>query len=348
LTAAAGGAVLFFYSTRQVLAPFLLAAVIAYLLTPLVRLFERREIPRPIAILLVYIIFGIVVGIFLYLVIPALISELQAILFILPETAAAVEDFINKWLGRLLIHLPGNAFLQDLAADAVRRGSSLLQEAALRTLNAMLSFFSRAFSLFLAPFLAYYMLRDREHLAEALVNLLPVRKRPSFHRFLADLNKAVSRFLRGQVIVSAFVGVFITIGLVILRVDYAFLIGVFAGVTDVIPYFGPIISGVPAVLLGLLKGPVKALWVLLLFLLAHQLEGALLQPRIIGSNVGLHPLTVVFAVLAGGRLMGVWGMLLAVPAAAALKVTGNYIMDSLTAAAPEEGETGTADEISLR
>jgi len=145
------------------------------------------------------------------------------------------------------------------------------------------------------------------------------------------VNKVVGRFVRGQLIVSVVVGGLVALGLSLLGVRYALFLGVLAGLFDIIPYFGPVLGAIPALVLAFLRDPLTALWTLLMFVAVQQLEGSVLSPKIVGEQVGLHPLTVIFSVLAGGELLGVTGMLLAVPAAATVKVTAGFIGEKLMA-----------------
>lgn len=328
LAAAAGTVLIFLYLVRDVLTPFVLAAALAYLANPLVTAFERREIPRSLAIILVYAIFILVAGFTVYGLIPAWARELNGVLLNLPQMARQLERSTINWLNNL-VRLPGSELLKKLASVAVYRGELLLESISSRALDTLLGFLPRALNLILAPFLAFYLLRDLDIIRANLLSIIPSEQRADVQDILREVNRVLSGFLRGQIIVSAFVGGFIALALLILEINYALLIGAFAGLFDIIPYFGPIIGGIPAVALALLKSPTTALWVLLVIVLAHQVEGMVLQPRIVGGHVGLHPLTVIFAILAGGKLLGIWGMLAAVPLAATIKVLGTFAMDKL-------------------
>jgi predicted PurR-regulated permease PerM len=223
---------------------------------------------------------------------------------------------------------------QDIIAAAIARLQELVTNVATRTLDILFGVLSRALYLVLAPFLAYYLLRDAEVVSRAVLSLIPLHFRDEALGLLSRLNRVGIGFIRGQIIVSAIVGLMVTIGLAVLGIKYAVLIGVVAGIFDVVPYFGPLIGGVPAVILGLLRSPSTAVWAAVWIFVVHQIEGVFLQPRIMGEHVGLHPLAIVFAILAGGDLFGIWGMLVAVPVAAVVKVCGSYLIEKLSTAAP--------------
>lgn len=328
LIAAAGTIVFFLFLVRDILTPFLLAAALAYLANPLVNAFERREIPRSLAIILVYTVFVVAAVLTIYGLIPAWTRELNAVLLNLPLMAQQIERSTLNWVNNL-VRLPGSKLLKEVITVSIHRGEMILENLSARVLDSLLGLFPRAFNLVLAPFLAYYLLRDQELIRTTLLSLVPHDKRHDVQDVLREVNRVIAGFLRGQIIVSIFVGSFIGLALLLLRVDYALLIGAFAGLLDIIPYFGPIIGAIPAVALALLKSPVTALWVIAAFVAANQIESMVLQPRIVGGHVGLHPLTVIFAILAGGKLLGIWGMLVAVPLTAAIKVLANYGLDKL-------------------
>lgn len=328
LIAAAGTIVFFLFLVRDILTPFLLAAALAYLANPLVNAFERREIPRSLAIILVYTVFVVAAVLTIYGLIPAWTRELNAVLLNLPLMAQQIERSTLNWVNNL-VRLPGSELLKEVITVSIHRGEMILENLSARVLDSLLGLFPRAFNLVLAPFLAYYLLRDQELIRTTLLSLVPHDKRHDVQDVLREVNRVIAGFLRGQIIVSIFVGSFIGLALLLLRVDYALLIGAFAGLLDIIPYFGPIIGAIPAVALALLKSPVTALWVIAAFVAANQIESMVLQPRIVGGHVGLHPLTVIFAILAGGKLLGIWGMLVAVPLTAAIKVLANYGLDKL-------------------
>ena len=143
------------------------------------------------------------------------------------------------------------------------------------------------------------------------------------------LNELMGAFLRGQLIVAAIVGLLISVGLASLKVKYALVIGTVAAVFEFIPYFGPVIAAVPAVLFAFVQSPATALWAVVLVVVVHQVEGAVLQPQVMSGSMDLHPLTVIFSILVGGELLGIWGMFLAVPAAASLKLIIGYLAEEV-------------------
>lgn len=315
---------------RGVLTPFYLAAAIAYISHPAVNLLEERQVPRSLAILLVYIAFGILLFLPAMAVFPRLTAEIEQMLAKLPEQTKRLEGVTESVAFDMRrLRFPGE--VEEVYRVAIGRVERLLEEFASRLAAVVVGLLSQVFSLILAPFLAFYILRDSGALVRAATAWLPSSSRRHVLELLQRVNRVVGGFVRGQLMVSVAVGCVVAIGLSLLGVRYAVVLGVFAGLADVVPYFGPIISAVPAVALGLMESPLTALWVVLLLVAVQQLEGSILSPKIVGERVGLHPLTVIFSVLVGGELLGVVGMLLAVPTAAALKTVVAYVADQIVA-----------------
>lgn len=324
---------LFFLRIRGALTPFYLAFAIAYLGHPFVNLLESKQVPRSLAIVLLYAVFAVLVTFVVYAFLPSLNREIEHLVERLPEqtrrleslSAAIFRDMRRDWL-------PGG--LQEVVNLAIRRAEGLIEGLATRIADAVVGFLSQLVNFILAPFLAYYVLKDMDHLSKAAVSWLPTGARRDVLELARRVNKVVGRFIRGQLIVSTIVGILVACGLSLLGVRYALFLGLIAGVFDIIPYFGPILGAVPALLLALLRSPLTAVWVLLLFVAIQQFEGNVLSPKVVGDQVGLHPLAVIFSILVGGELMGIVGMLIAVPAAATVRVTANFIGEKLLEEGP--------------
>lgn len=143
------------------------------------------------------------------------------------------------------------------------------------------------------------------------------------------MDKSISQFIRGRIIVGIFVGITTTIALFILNIDFAFSIGMLAGIADIIPYFGPVIGIIPAVFFALLEGPLKALWVIITFTTIQQIENNIITPKVVGESVGIHPVTVIISLILGGGFFGILGMILAIPVVAVVKILYSYIVEKV-------------------
>lgn len=146
---------------------------------------------------------------------------------------------------------------------------------------------------------------------------------------MIEMDNSLGSFIRGQLLISAIVGVLIAVGLSIIGVDFALIIGLIAGIFNIVPYFGPVIGAIPAVISALLKSPLSAVYVVILFIVVNQVESSIISPNILGEHVGLHPVTVIFCIISGGYLFGILGVILAVPVTSIIKVTLRYIHNKL-------------------
>ncbi|MGI6081790.1 MAG: AI-2E family transporter [Limnochordia bacterium] len=327
LLAAASGVVFMLYLIRGVLVPFALAAVVAYVFNPLVNAVESRQVPRSGAIVLVYLMFGVAGGLILYVGAPLLAAEMEQIMANLPGSEGMNDLLRGSQVSAP--YLTESPFLKGLIKTGAQQVEGLLARLIARSLEVLLAFLARTFTILMVPFLAFYFLRDADKLNRQFISLLPQEHRQETVVLLWRLNQLAGAFLRGQVIVAIIVGLLISVGLALLKVKYALVIGIMAAVFEFIPYFGPAVAAVPAVLFGLMRSPATAFWTVLLIIAVHQVEGAILQPHVMSGTLDLHPLTVIAAVLIGGELLGIWGMFMAVPVAAALKLIGRYVAEEV-------------------
>ena len=318
--------VLGFFILRPVLGLLLGTLFLAFILNPLVELIQSKGASRQAAALTSYLLLVMVLFIILAVVIPILANEARRAAEAFPRLAADIQKRLAAfeiWFERL--RLPVNLNLREALQAGLQRLQTQLESMITRLAVGIPGFFSRLVTYFLAPILAYYVSRDYPELARQLMRIVPAKHRDDFQRISTEINHALSNYLRGQLTVGLFVGVFVAIGLVLLNVEFALLIGFGAGIFNVIPYFGPIIAAVPAVLLALRQSVWTPLYVIILFIVINQLESVVLGPRILGRRVGLHPFVVILTVLIGGRLFGIWGLLAAVPVVVMIKIILPYL-----------------------
>ena len=310
---------LFLFILRAAIVPFVYALVIAYLLAPLVDQLERRRVNRVAAILLLYVVLAALLVLLLVCVVPFTIAELEALADMVPTYTKEVADWLNK-MQRFYSRAALPAGLRQVVDETISRVEETVLSYIRSVAEFAVSLFSHALAIIIAPILAFYMLRDLALIKKAFTDLLPVSAGRDIVYLSQELDGVLGGFIRGHLLVSLIVGLLSFVGLTVLKIDFALLIGIVAGIFDIIPYFGPVIGALPAVIIAVLESPLKALYVAILFLIIHQLESTIISPKILGERVGLHPLTVIFAILVGGQLAGIVGVLLAVPLAAVLKV----------------------------
>lgn len=307
------------------LSPFFFAILLAYLLNPLVEAVHRRRIPRTISILIIYgaFLFSLIMlGVY---VIPIIVAEIEGLIKRLPELTVQVEQLFLNWQEQFSkINLPEDVNLQ------LQRYLGVVQSYLLTvlqgTVDFIFGFVSRIFSIVLTPILAFYMLKDKDIILRELKRLIPRKYQTRAVSLVTEINQTLGNWLRGQITVGFIVGFLTFIGLEIVGMDFSLVLGIVTGVTNIIPYFGPFIGAAPAILLALLRSPGLAIRVILVQLAAQQIESNFITPQILGRELGLHPLVIIFALLLGAQFGGVWGLLFAVPVAAVAKVVIAYFL----------------------
>lgn len=313
-------ALIFLYFVKGILISFILAAVIAYFLYPLVAYLEgKRAISRLGAIFLSYLVVTLLLLLLFMYIIPLLTEELSQLIADIPNYTREIQRIINRLQQNYQQALVLDA-TQRLSAELLNRAEVIVIQVAARTTQVIVWLVTSLANLIIALILAFYLLRDFNQIKSNLIGLLPTRYREKVLVFWSEINQVIEGFIRGQLLVAFFVAFTVTVGLYWLGIPYALIIGLIAGIAGIIPYLGSIIGILPALILAFLQSPWLALKVLVMFVIIQQVEGSIVAPKIVGERVGLHPLIIVFSLLAGGQLLGIWGMLLAVPLAAALKV----------------------------
>lgn len=317
----------------EIFAPFILAIAFAYILNPLVKLLSLKGIPRLWSVLAIYLSIALLVLLFSVTLIPRMTAEITKLLETLPHYSNEVFDYMYE------MYLRYNKNVESLPEEfagvknLLRINIDRFQEITINVVSAitegLLSLFSKAVGLVLIPILAFYFLKDAEEFKKGVILFIPSGWRKEIVAVARDIDSVLGGFIRGQLIVAAFVGTLTALSLMILRVNFAVLVGLIAGAANVIPYFGPFIGIVLGVLFALMDNPMKALWVVVVLTILQQIESSILSPRIVGKRVGVHPVVVILALLIGGKFFGLVGLLIAVPAAGVLKVLGNHLIKNV-------------------
>ena len=321
--AAAGGLI---YLLQPVLGPFLFAALLAYLGDPLADRLEARGLGRTGAVVLVFLALSLVLTLGLLGFLPLLVEQMRDLLQRLPRALAWLESTARPWLEhRFGLALPSlesaevNALLREHwqstgeLAGQVLRSAFASGAAVLGTLA----------TLALVPVVTFYLLRDWDRLIAQVQALLPRDLERVLTPLALECDEVIAAFLRGQLLVMLALGTLYAVGLALVGLDFALLIGLVAGLASLVPYLGLAVGLVLAGGAVLFQGgdPLTALaGVGAVFAVGQTLEGMVLVPWLVGDRIGLHPVAVIFAVLAGGQLFGFTGVLLALPVAAVIAV----------------------------
>jgi predicted PurR-regulated permease PerM len=300
-----------------VLFPFLVAALITYLLHPLVEKIHGMGLHRGLAVLIIYLLFFGGVGFALYKGIPAFITQIKDLAENLPTFAdqyriwlQSVQNQTSEW--PMGIH----ERIEDGIVSFEKRFETILSN----VLTNMVNILNSIFVIAIIPFIAFYMLKDINVIKKAAWYITPRKWRQQGILFLRDVNQSLGSYIRGQLFVCVIIGSISTILFWIIDMKYPLLLGFIIGVTNVIPYFGPVIGAIPAVIIAATVSVKMVIFVVIIIFGLQFLEGNILSPLIVGKSLHMHPLMIMLALLAGGEVAGVVGLILAVPILAIIKV----------------------------
>ncbi len=324
----------FLFLIRLAVIPLIIAAAIAYLLSPLV-VFLQKKIPKIIAIIIAYILFlGIIFVLFFFLM-PLIVDQFEVFIENLPDYIENLILVVNQFLTESLMaqnieQYIGTEFMpQD--ADAIT--DSLINMIDINGLNILqqVTAFARnvinwIITLVIGPILGFYVLKDAHKFRNVFVKVIPARLKPHAEAIMDRINTVAGRYIRGQLFASFLVGVMCTIALLILRVDFAILLGFIAGALNMMPFLGPILGAIPASLTALFVSPLRALLVVAVFIAIQQIDSYFIFPLIMKHQIKLHPGIIIFSLIAGGAIFGFLGLLLAVPTVAIIQAILKYYL----------------------
>ncbi|MBK8509604.1 MAG: AI-2E family transporter [Candidatus Competibacter sp.] len=320
------------YLLAPVLSPFLVSALLAYLGDPLIDWLETHKISRSWAVTLVFGVLLLIVALLLLVLIPLSAHQFKSLIQHLPGYVEWFQASIVPWLREHLAIDPEifelsylktqmNAYAEEIGNLATRLLLSFQSSSAVA--------FNWLANLILVPVVTFYLLRDWDLLVAKVHSLLPRRIEPVVRRLARESNEVIGAFLRGQFIIMGVLAVLYSAGLSIIGLDFSLLIGLISGLVSFVPYLGPIIGIAAASIVAIMQTQsfLTVLPILVIFGIGQLVSDFLLMPRLVGDRIGLHPVTVMFAVLAGGQLFGFFGVLLALPAAAVIAVVLRHAQD---------------------
>jgi predicted PurR-regulated permease PerM len=318
----------------SLLAPFILAFVLAYILDPAVDALERRRIPRTAAVAMLVVPVLALIALAIGFGIPALINQIEALITRLPAAAAAAVEWIERTranAGRWnLPFVADDTIARWLDPDRIAAYVQSRQEAIAQGAWGTVAGFGRGIGIALAilgflvltPVLMIYLLKDFDNIKLRIAELVPHARRQTWLDFATEYDGLLARFLRGQLIAAALVGVLTWLGLWIAGVPYAGLVGAIAGVFNLVPYLGLVVSVIPLLIIALLSGSFLSIVIRagIVFAIVQTIDSTIAGPRIVGGSVGLHPVWVILALAVGGTFFGFVGLLIAMPAAVLFKL----------------------------
>lgn len=302
----------------------LISLIFSYSLKPIRNILtERLRLNKRAASIIIILGIFIIVGTFLYILIPSILKESNNI----SDIIGNIDDYIDSLYSKLKIN--DIEFLKNIYVIINEKLNTFLFSFSESFLTNILEGMENIISLAIIPIVTYYFLVDGELLFNKLLLILPTDKRIITKKVLTHIDKVLSRYIVSQLFLSLIIGVITSIALLILGVNFAIPLGIFNGVLNIIPYFGPIIGGLPAVFVALISSPNKALLTALVVFSIQQIEGNILSPKITGDSTNMHPIMIIILLLIGEKLGGFVGMIMAVPIGVIIKVIYEDINDYL-------------------
>ncbi|RDZ13841.1 AI-2E family transporter [Priestia megaterium] len=313
---------------KTIALPIILAGICFYLFNPLVDFLERKGVKRIISILVLYIVVIGALAIIISSVIPPLKNQVDRLINNIPELTHDVQHAVTNLSNNRYVEQglqSANTDLDKLSKDASKHLSKYVSGFSTGIVNFVGTITEIILSVAVLPFILFYLLKDGKNLPNYIVKLLPNRSRSEAKFILADMNHALSAYIRGQIFVAICIGVLLFIGYLIIGLDYALLLAIIAMVTNVVPYLGPIIAIIPAIIIAFITSPFMLVKLAIVWAVVQLLEGKVISPQIMGRSLDIHPITVIFVILTAGNLFGIIGIILAVPGYAVLKVIITHI-----------------------
>lgn len=322
---------LFLWAVRSILRPFIIAIILAYALNPIVtRVSERARLPRAVAVAGIYVILAMLLTWTVLVIFPVTTRETRELAATLPRLIVQLQNSLAQQQTITVLGVEYN--LTPLSDELTSSLSSLVSNASRSLLATAVATVETLLKGILALVATFYLLMEGNRIPRAVRALTPPRYRQEFSPVVAEIDRILGRFVRGELLLILIMSFATWLALTILGIRYALLLGILAGVLELIPFIGPITAAVPAVALALFQPSpygwsplVNAGLVALVYFLLRHAEDYLVIPQVVGRVVELHPLIAMFAVFSGAAIGGVLGMFLGVPVAAVLRVLSRYV-----------------------
>ncbi|WP_159881216.1 AI-2E family transporter [Paenibacillus puerhi] len=306
---------------REILTPFIIALIISYVLNPVVSLLGARRVPRTIAVLLIYAMFIMSMTVILMNVIPMFVRQLSELNERMPDVSIKAQSLVDN--------LNGLQFLPDSVRIGINQSLSKL-EAGISAgiadyIHGIGNTINTLFMVFIIPFVSFYMLKDFHLLEKTTLAIVPKTHRKEIVSLLMDIDTALGNYIRGQFTVCLIIGLLAYIGYWAIGMPYALLLASIVAIFNIIPYLGPFLGAAPALIVASTISIKMVLLVILVNTVCQILEGNVISPQVVGRSLNMHPLFIIFALLVGGEVAGVAGLILAVPFFAVMKVIVQHL-----------------------
>lgn len=321
------------HQLQPVLMPFLVGILLAYLGDPLVDRLEARGLTRTWGVVAVFSVFTLLLLLMLLVLVPLLGRQLLRLYELLPQLIDWLQQVALPWL-QLQLGVSADLWqlerLKALLGEHLGQATDIAGMLLTQVTSSSLALLAWIGNLVLIPVVSFYLLRDWDLMLAHLRNLLPRRREGLVVVLVGECHEVLGAFLRGQLLVMLALALVYAVGLMVVGLELGLLIGLLAGLASIVPYMGFVVGIVAALVAALFQFGLDwlpLLGVLLVFTVGQLLEGMWLTPKLVGDRIGLHPVAVIFAILAGGQLFGFTGVLLALPVAAVVMVLLRHVHD---------------------
>ncbi|MDR0139961.1 AI-2E family transporter [Metabacillus idriensis] len=306
--------------------PILIAGILFFIFSPVVKLLEKNKVPRTLAILILYLIFIGLIMLLLSTAGPVVSQQITDLFKNFPSYITEIRHFImNLSESRWFTWVMTQEYVSvEETIDKIEKSlgslTTSLPESITSSVTKVLGVVTNiTLTIITVPFILFYMLKDGHKFPITAVKILPAAYRREGIKIFEDLYQTLAAYIQGQLLVSLFVGTGCFIGYTLIGLDYALILGIVVAIANIIPYLGPFIGAAPAVVIALLDSPTKALLAAVVVTVVQQIDGNVLSPLIIGKRLNTHPLTIILLLIGAGSFGGILGMILAVPTYAVLK-----------------------------
>lgn len=305
----------FLYIVKDILAILFVSLVIASALNPWIDWMQKRKIPRTLGIVFIYLTLFIILSSVVYLIIPPILQQISELSINFPKYFEKISSGFSIFKDYTSRH----GFLDDIK-NGLGSISSNLENAASGVFSTVTSIFGGIISFFLVLIITFYMVVEENAMKKIIRSIAPDKYQPYLMQLIARMQRKIGLWLRGQLILSLIIFALTYLGLSILRVDYALTLALIAGLTEFVPYLGPILASIPAIFLALTQAPMLAVFVAILYFIIQWVENNIIVPKLMQKVVGLNPIVSIIVLLMGFKIAGIIGAVLAIPVATAVSV----------------------------
>ncbi|MGN7479242.1 AI-2E family transporter [Solibacillus silvestris] len=314
-----------------IILPGVLGVILYYLLRPPLKLLVRWKVPRALGILILYIVVLALLTLLIVLVFPFLRDQFTNLAQEFPVVLMGLANDLLAFLNNShfneffeKINFDYNQILTDFTDDFINTVKDTLSSVASSVASGITGFVTTVtgivLSIVIVPFITFYLLYEGDKMPRFILRLFPPRMRERIGDVLHDMDKQISSYIQGQILVSFCIGVMMTIGFLIIGMPYALLLGFLAMITSVVPYLGPAIAATPAAIIAIVNPPWLIVKLIFVWTIVQLIEGKFISPQIMGKSLSIHPITIIFVLLTSGALFGVPGVVLGIPGYALIKV----------------------------